>query len=132
MKVKLVSFAILSVFLLVVPTIAFAEGTGVGYGTITPGRLLTIAAALIGLCSAVAAGITLARPTGRLATGKWSSVMSIVLSLFCVLLSAFHLAVTPGGFNTGNGRAGAIIAIAIGLIGLLLAGTAWTRSLRNK
>lgn len=130
MKVKLVSFAILSVFLLV-PTIVFAEGTGVGYSSITPGRLLTFAAALIGLSSAVVAGIALAHPTSRFATGQWP-VMSIVLSLFCVLLSAFHLAVTPGGFNTGNGRAGAIIAIAIGLIGLVLAGMAWTRSLRNK
>lgn len=130
MKVKLVSFAIFSVFLLV-PTIAFAEGTGVGYGSITPGRLLIFAAGLIGLSSAVVAGIARARPTSRFATGQWP-VMSIVLSLFCVLLSAFHLAVTPSGFNTGYGRAGAILAIAIGLIGLVLAGMAWTRSLRNK
>lgn len=129
MKVKLVSFAILSVLLLV-PTIAFAEETGVGYG-ITPGRLLTFAAGLIGLSSAAVAGIALSRPTSRFAAGQWP-VMSIVLSLFCVLLSAFHLAVTPGGFNTGNGRAGAIVAIAIGPIGLVLAGMAWTRSLRDK
>jgi hypothetical protein len=59
MKV-LVSFAIFSVFLLV-PTIAFAEGTGVGYGSITPGRLLTFAAGLIGLNSTVVAGIARAR-----------------------------------------------------------------------
>lgn len=101
MKIKLVSFAILSVFLLV-PSIAFAEVTSVGYGSITPGRLLTLVAALVGLSSAVVAGIAYARPTSRFATGQWP-VMSIVLSLFCVLLSAFHLAVTPNGFNTGNG-----------------------------
>jgi hypothetical protein len=130
MKIKLVSFAILSVFLLV-PTIVFAEGTSVGYGSITPGRLLTLAAALVGLSSAVVAGIACARPTSRFATGQWP-VMSIVLSLFCILISALHLAVTPSGFNTGNGRAGAIVAIAIGLIGFVFAGMAWTRSLRSK
>ena len=130
MNVRLVSFAMFSIFLLV-PTIAFAEGTGVAYSSITSGRLLTFAAVLIGLSSAVVAGIARARPTSRFATGQWP-VMSIVLSLFCVLLSAFHLAVTPSGFNTGNGRAGAIIAIAMGLIGLVLAGMAWTRSLSNK
>lgn len=129
MKKKYVSFVILCTFLLV-PTIAFAEGTGVVYG-ITPNRLLTIAAALIGLSSVVIAGIALSRPTSRFAVGQWP-VLSIVLALFCVLLSIFHLAVTPTGFGAGNGRAGAIIAIVLGLIGLILAGIAWFRSLRDK
>ncbi|WP_066392119.1 DUF6223 family protein [Neobacillus mesonae] len=130
MNRKLVSFVILCTLLLV-PTIVFAEGTGVGYGSITPGRLLTFAAGVIGLSSAVVAGIALARQASRFSTGQWP-VLSIVLSLFCVLLSVFHLYVTPSGFGTGKGRAGAIIAIVIGLIGLVLGGMAWTRSLRNK
>ncbi|ULL14866.1 hypothetical protein DVH26_10675 [Paenibacillus sp. H1-7] len=130
MKIKLISFIILCTFLLV-PTIAFAEGTGVGYGSITPGWLLIFTAGLIGLCAAVVAGIALARPTDRFATGQWP-VLSIVLGLFCVLLSMFHLAVTLAGFGAGNRRAGAIIAIVIGLIGLVLAGMAWFRSLRDK
>jgi hypothetical protein len=43
-------------------------------------------------------------------------------------LGGLHAANSAGGFGTGNGLAGAIVAIVLGLIGMVLGGLAWVRS----
>jgi hypothetical protein len=41
-----------------------------------------------------------------------------------MVLSVVHLANITGGFGTGGGKAGAIVAIVFGLIGTILSGLA--------
>jgi hypothetical protein len=52
------------------------------------------------------------------------------MGLIGIVLSGLHLATTTGGFGTGKGRAGAIVAMIIGLTGTLLGWLALARSRR--
>ncbi len=131
MKMKLVSFVALCTLLLE-PTIASAEVTnGIGYG-LTPGRLRTLLAAVVGLISVVIGGLSLARSAGRFGpgNGRGSAVVAAVVGLIGIDIAVLHLANSTGGFGTGNGRAGAIVAIVVGLIGMVLAGLTLARSRR--
>jgi len=49
------------------------------------------------------------------------------LGLICIVLAGIHIANTTGGFGTGGGKAGAIVAIVLGLIATILSGIALTR-----
>jgi hypothetical protein len=51
--------------------------------------------------------------------------------LISVVVGGLHSANSAGGFGTGNGLAGAIVAIGMGLIGMVLAGLALARSRRT-
>ncbi|MGG3493248.1 DUF6223 family protein, partial [Brevibacillus choshinensis] len=84
MKMKLVSFVILCTLLLV-PTIASAEVTNGGYG-LTPGRLGATVDAVVGLISAILAGLSLARSAGRFGTGsgRAGAIIAIVMGLIVI------------------------------------------------
>lgn len=131
MKMKLVLSAILCAFLLV-PTIAFAEATNgnVGYGVTTPGRLWATIDAVVGLISAILAGLALARSSGRLGTGsgRRGAIVAAVVGLIVIAYAVVHLNLFTGDFGTGDGRAGAILAIVMGLISIVLAGLTLARS----
>lgn len=92
---------------------------------ITPGRLFSIVAGLLGLVSVIIGILALSRSRSR-----QLAMVALVLGLGCVILGALHLARTTGGFGTGKGRAGAIVAIVIGLIGIVLSSLALARSKR--
>jgi len=125
MKMKLVSFVIFCTLLLV-PTIAFAEANNgnVGYGYFTPGRLWSIIAAVVGLISAILAGLSNARSAGRFGTGtgRRGAIVAGVMGLIVIAYSVLHVNIFPGGPGTGDGRVGAIIAIVLALTGMILAG----------
>lgn len=127
MKMKPLSLLVFCTLLLV-PAIASAEVTdgNIGYG-LTPGRLRTIAAAVVGLVSVVIGGLSLARSNRN---GRARAIATAVLGLIAIILAGLHLATSSGGFGTGNGRAGAIVAIVVGLTGMLLAGLSFARSRR--
>lgn len=91
---------------------------------ITAGRLWSIAAGVLGLISVVIGWIALVRSSRGRNSAKSMSIISLVLALTGIILSAYHLARTTGGFGTGKGRAGAIVAILIGVVGACLAGLA--------
>jgi hypothetical protein len=55
-----------------------------------------------------------------------------VLGLIGMVLSLAHLSASTGGFGTGGGRAGAIVALVLGLIGISLGGLALARSRRSR
>ncbi|CAG7628499.1 hypothetical protein PAESOLCIP111_03025 [Paenibacillus solanacearum] len=133
MKMKLVSFVTICALLLV-PTIVSAEATSgnIGYG-LTPGRLKTLVAAVVGLISVVIGGLSLVRSSGRFGTGngRAGAIVAIGAGLFGIVLAGLHLVKTTGGFGTGNGRAGAIVAIGMGLLGIVLAGITLARSRRT-
>ena len=96
---------------------------------ITPGRLTSIVAGLVGLISVIIGGIALARSVRRI-KGVGPGGVALVMGLIGVAIATVHLGSTTGGFGTGKGRAGAIVAIVIGLIGIVLGALAVSRSRR--
>ena len=97
---------------------------------ITPGRLFSIVAALLGIISVIIGRMALARSAGPTGSRRFRAIMALVVGLIGMFLSGLHLATTTGGFGTGKGRAGAIIALVIGLIGTALGWRALNRSRR--
>jgi hypothetical protein len=47
-----------------------------------------------------------------------------------MVLAGLHLATSTGAVGTGNGRGGAIVALALGLVGVVLGRLALARSRR--
>jgi hypothetical protein len=128
---KSVPFAMLCALLLA-PTIAFAEtaDSSVGYGAATPGRLLAASAAVVGLISAILAGVSLARSGGRSGAGRRGAIAAAITGLIVIAYAVLHLSRFTGGFGTGSGRAGTIAAIVMGLTSIVLAAITLTRSRR--
>ena len=61
------------------------------------------------------------RSSHSASAGKRKAVMIAGLAgLICVILAAVHIANSTGGFGTGSGKAGSIIAIALGLTAIIL------------
>ena|SRR5688572_9746116 len=97
---------------------------------ITPGRLTSVVAGLVGLISIIIGGIALTRSVRR-ARGAGLGSVALMMGLIGLIIASVHLARTTGGFGTGKGRAGAIVAIVIGLIGMILGGLGMSRFRRN-
>jgi apolipoprotein N-acyltransferase len=95
---------------------------------VTPGRLFSIVAGLLGIMSVVIGWRALARSAKQTGSRRFRAIMALVVGLIGVFLSGLHLATTTGGFGTGKGRAGAIVALVIGSIGTSLGWRALKRS----
>lgn len=89
------------------------------------GRTVPTTAAVVGLAGVVLAGVALRRRNGRLAGG------ALVLGLVGTVVGVLHGANAAGGLGTGNGLAGAVVAVALGLVGILLGALALARSRRS-
>lgn len=50
---------------------------------------------------------------------SWA-VRALVLGFVAIILSVVHLAGTTGGFGTGGGKAGAIVALVLGITGAVV------------
>jgi hypothetical protein len=87
------------------------------------GRTVPSAAAVVGLAAVVVAVVALARPGARS-----TPVAALVLGLVAAFVGGLHAMSAAGGLGTGNGLAGAVVAVVLGLIGAALAGLALTRS----
>ena len=92
------------------------------------GRTIPSVAALVGLVSVIAGGIALLRP----ATGRIGAPVSLLLGVISAAVGGLHAAYAAGGVGTGNGLAGAIVAVALGLIGIVLGALALARSRRTE
>jgi len=101
--------------------IYFAAFFQAGIGT---GRTIPSVAALLGLIGVVIAGLAFIRPGFR----RMGVPLGIVLALVSLLVGGLHAAYAAGGVGTGNGLAGAFVAVALGLIGVILGGLALVRS----
>jgi hypothetical protein len=102
-----------------------ADGIGVGSG-----RLLPTVAAVVGLIGVVIGGSALAR-SRRAGSARLRSVAAGVAGVISVVVGGLHAANSAGGFGTGNGLAGAIVGIVVGLISMALGASAWVRSRRR-
>ncbi|HEX2629588.1 MAG TPA: DUF6223 family protein [Chitinophagaceae bacterium] len=97
---------------------------------VTTGRLWSIVAGLLGLTGLIIGIVALMRVSRNVNSAQRIGTIALVLASAGILLSIIHLARTTGGFGTGKGRAGAIVAIVIGLIGIIFSRLAITRSRR--
>ena len=132
---KIMKYAIVILCaLLLLPTIAFAEVTDGNVGhKLTPGRLWATTDAVVGLISAILAGRALSRSTRRIGNGgRNGAIVAMVVGLIVSAYAVLHLNVFTGGFGTGAGRAGALIAILLGLTSMVLAGITLSRSRRTR
>jgi len=95
---------------------------------ITLWRLASIVTAVVGLISVVIGRQALARSSGPIGSRRPKAITALVMGLICVVLSILHLILSTGGFGTGSGKLGAIVAMVIGLIGTIQGGLALARS----
>lgn len=89
------------------------------------GRTVPSLAAVVGLVSVVLAVAALLRRR------RAAAVAALVLGPVSALVGAVHGANAAGGLGTGNGLAGAVIAVLVGLIGTGLGGLAVVRARRR-
>lgn len=92
---------------------ASAENVG-----LTSGRLNSIAGLLLGLLSIL---------LGWRSLQKKKATLAIFLGLIAAILSIIHLVRVSGDFGTGSGKLGAIIALLMGLTGMVLGGISKVR-----
>ena len=94
------------------------------------GRAGASVAALLALIGLVIAGVSLSRSGRHAGSGRDGAIAGVVLALVGSALAVLHLATSTGGIGTGNGRGGAIVALLLGSIGLVLSRRALVRSRR--
>ena len=101
--------------------------------TLTPGRMVASAAAMVALIGAVIGGLALARSAGRIGTGNWrrGAIVALVLGPIGLVIGGLVVATAGGGLGTGHGLGGGIVAMIVGLIGTALGGLALARSRRS-
>jgi hypothetical protein len=94
------------------------------------GRTVPTAAALLGLVSAIVGGLALTR-SRRADAGRARTITALVLGPISVVVGGVHGLNSAGGLGTGNGLAGAIFAVILGVIGTALGGLALARARRT-
>jgi hypothetical protein len=90
---------------------------------ITAGRAKSLVGGVLGLISLIIGW----RAKVRLAnnhSAKSLAITALVLGLVAIGLSVAHLVNVTGGFGTGGGKAGAIVALVLGVVGSTLGGLA--------
>jgi hypothetical protein len=97
---------------------------------ITIGRLTSIAIGVLGLISLVVGRQALARSTAPMRPRRGKAIAALTIGLTVVVFSLLHLSLSVGGFGTGSGKLGSIVAMLIGLTGAVLGGMALARSQR--
>ncbi len=120
-KILLSVLAAIGVTVLASSTALAQETATVGYDEFAPGRFIATVSGAIGLISAIFAAVNLFRtpksPESQRRRANIAGVIGLVVSVYGVI----HLAIFTGDFGTGDGRAGAIISIVLGLITAILA-----------
>jgi hypothetical protein len=96
---------------------------------ITIGRLTSIITGLIGVTSVIIGRQALIR-SSRPVNSRPKAIFALVMGLFSVLAGALHIVLSNGGFGTGSGKLGAIVALVIGMIGACFGWLALSRSKR--
>ena len=107
--------------LLAAPT-SVAAGYELGVG-----RLVPTVAAFVGLAAVVLGWLALTR-SRRTGNAQPPAVAALTGGVVSVVAGGLHGANAAGGLGTGNGLAGAVIAVALGMAGLALGGRALART----
>jgi hypothetical protein len=102
---------------LAIPTLAQAAyNAPVGF---TPGRLVSLVPLILGLFSVIT-GSNAMRAAGRNNFNKRKTNTALYGGLVCIVLSTIHLSQTTGGYGTGSGKAGSILATLLGVSAVIL------------
>ena len=114
--------ALLLLTVVAISTIVFGQdNNSVANTQVTTGRLGSILIGVLGLASLI---ISLRNFRSSKKSASTTNRLSIIgaasLGLLCVVLAAIHIVNSSGGFGTGSGKAGAIVAIVLGLAGIIL------------
>lgn len=91
------------------------------------GRTVPTVAAALGLAGAILGGLALSRPSRR--TGR--SLAALAVGTVALVVGGVHAANAAGGLGTGNGLAGAVVAVVLGALAVVLGGLALVRSRRT-
>ena len=94
---------------------------------LTAGRAKALVGVAVGLISLIVGWRAKAKVANP-GSGGSLSITGLVLGAIAIVLGLVHLANTTGGFGTGGGKAGAVVALVLGLIGTGVSG----RALRSK
>jgi heme/copper-type cytochrome/quinol oxidase subunit 3 len=92
---------------------------------LTSGRAKSLIGVVIGLSSLVIGWRAKIRSRAKTNNARSWSIAGLVLGIVAIILSAIHLANNTGGFGTGGGKAGAIVAIVLGVTGAVFSGLAF-------
>jgi Family of unknown function (DUF6223) len=95
---------------------------------ITPARARSLVGGVLGILSIIIGWRVRTSKAGNNKTAKPWILTGMILGLTAIIFSVVHLAVTPGGFGTGGGKAGAIATLGLGVAGSTLSG----RALRSR
>jgi len=117
MILMIIAFSILSTDALSQETQASNTDANTYVTGITPGRARSLVGVFFGLVSVIIGSFAKRRKR------SWA-ITALALGIIAIILSAIHLANVTGGFGTGGGKAGAIVAIVLGLCGCALGGFA--------
>ncbi|GAB3807181.1 DUF6223 family protein [Micromonospora zhanjiangensis] len=109
-----------------VPHLSAAHLLAAGGYQLGHGRLVPSVFAVLGLLSVVVGALALTRRTTR---RGWTAAAAVA-GLVSAAAGGLHAANAAGGLGTGHGLAGAVVAVALGLIGAVIAGLALTRARR--
>ncbi len=98
------------------------------------GRLIPTTAAAVGLIGTVIGAFALVRavPLPGPHARRVDGILAGVAGTISLVVGGLHAANSAGGFGTGNGLAGAVAAIVLGLASLFLGGLAMARARRPK
>jgi hypothetical protein len=129
--VKKIRRKIFLIFSTVLFGLLFTNNAYAGTYGITSGRLESILAAVAGIISIVI-GRSALRSINHNSSAKQKSMISLALGLICIIASGIHLVHSySANFGTGSGKAGAIVALVLGVTGMVLGGLALSRSMRR-
>jgi hypothetical protein len=115
----------IAVFLFATQNAYSQTGDSDAYVTgMTAARAKSLSGVAVGLVSLIIGWRVKSRSVvGKSSWRSWA-ITAIVLGIIALVVSLLHLANTNGGFGTGGGKAGAIAALVLGLIGTSLSGMA--------
>ena len=126
--VSLVYYTMVFVLILA-PGIASAQEANEDVGAkLTSARVVSLLLFAIGIASVIIAFRSKNRADGN--SRKRSVIIASVLGLIAVILSAIRIAASTG-FGTGGGKAGAILALLMGVIGIGLATRTFLQTRNN-
>jgi hypothetical protein len=90
---------------------------------LTAARARSLVGVAIGLISLIIGWRVKNRRPVQAGNRTWT-IMALTLGLVAIILSVVHLSGNTGGFGTGGGKAGAIVALILGLAGAGMNGLA--------
>lgn len=108
----------------------FVQPTAASAYAVTPGRLWSLVAALLGLAGVVIGGMAL-RSAGRICKGRNGATVALVVGLTGTVIGGLVVAAADGGPGTGYGIVGGFMAVVVGLIAIVLGGLALARARRT-